>query len=253
MPGRTLALLALLLPLAACAHDDEGVASATLSCATSLRRVMPELAAAYRARAPGVELHMAYGGSGTLRRQVEAGAPVGGVIFASAEDVDRLIATGLAEASSRTVLARNELVLIGPTGSPAVTFATLADLPDAERIAIGDPLAVPAGRYGKEALEKLGVWQALHDRLLPTRDVAGVVAYVRRGEAAAGIAYATEVAGHRDIRILDRAAGDWAPRPVVVGAASVDGPGADLVRSFLTWLASEPARPIWARHGFLGP
>jgi len=242
-----LLLVMLLLVSAGCAPSPEAEAPdpPTIAAAASLRNVMPDLVAAWGDRAT-----VTYGGSGTLRRQVEAGAPIDVVVFAAAAPVDALIEKHLADAASREVLASNELVLVGPRDQASeLTWATLGDLPADAKLAVGEPAAVPAGDYAKQALEGLGSWDGLKDRVVFAGDVAMVLAYARRGEVAAAAVYATDVAGVEDLSVLDRATWEGAPRPEVV-AASVSS--SDRGRAFLTFLATPAARAVFQKHGF-GP
>lgn len=213
----------------------------TIAAAASLREVVPDLIAAW-----GGDLRVTYGASGTLRRQVEAGAPIDAVLFASPAPVDALIGAGLADPASRGVAATNGLVLIGPPGSP-LRLATLDKLPTDARIAIGDPRVVPAGTYARTALTDLGQWDALTERLVYGGDVSMVLAYARRGEVAAAIVYATEADGIPDIDVLDRA--DRPVAEVVVAAAVEASPSA---RDFLAFVLSPAGAAVFADHGF-GP
>ena len=54
------------------------------------------------------------------------------------------------------------------------------------RLAVGDPAHVPAGFYARQALVNLGWWPAFKDRIAPAPDVRAALAYVERGECAAG-------------------------------------------------------------------
>ena len=147
-----------------------------LAVAASLRNVTPALISAYSAKHPGAKIAATYGASGDLQKQVEGGAPIDGVLFASARPVDALIEKGLADAKTRRVLATNTLVLIGPKGAKPLTFETIDAVPATEKIAIGDPGAVPAGQYAKAALEKLGKWSAIQGRVVFGGDVAAIFA-----------------------------------------------------------------------------
>ena len=239
------------LGLAACTREAPA-GEVTLAAATSLRAVLPELAHAYEAGHPGVHLTATFGASGTLKKQVEGGAPVDAVIFAAAAPVDELAASGRVDPASRRVLAGNALVLIGPPGGPALTFATLASLPPGEHLAIGDPGAVPAGDYARAWLKTLGTWDALQGRLVLGGDVAAVLAYVRRGEVPAAIVYRTEVRGVADVVVLDEARGPTAPRPAVVGAVVTGARGAGEAGSFLAFVGSGEGQRILGELGF-GP
>lgn len=221
-----------------------------VATAASLRTVMPELELAFEA-AGGPDLVVNYGGSGGLRRQIQGGAPVDVVLFASPTEVDDLIGRGLLTEASRTVIAFNDLVLIAPVGAAeAVSFKSLGALPDGSLLGLGDPASVPAGRYGELALTQLGVWEHLRGRTVLAGNVGVALAYARRGEVVASIVYATDARGIEDVVIVDRA--DWAgaPVPTVVGAASTSG-GVEAI-AFLDFVRTAGG-PILQRHGFRLP
>jgi len=245
---RTLTILALVAACLAGCGDGEPIRP-MIAAATSLRAVMPALLEAYGEQ----EFLVTYAGSGTLRRQIEAGAGIDLAVFAGGTHVDSLVASGLAVADSRTVVASNQLVLIGPRDAGALTFETLASLPADERLAIGDPRSVPAGRYAQEALEGLGSWPALKSRFVYAQDVGGVLTYVRHGEVAAGIVYVTEIRDVDSVKLLDRADGAWAPHPTVVAVTVKDGDNPEAARAFLTFLGSARARQVFKRFGFGSP
>jgi molybdate transport system substrate-binding protein len=237
--GRMLYLLLVVLLGGGCTATSE---VPVIAAASSLRAVVPALLEAWG----GGELRVTYGASGTLRRQIEAGAPLDAMLFASPEPVDALIAAGLADPTTRRRAATNALVLIGPPGS-SLTFETLHTLPHRERLAIGDPRIVPAGAYAQQLLEGLDLWDGLTGRLAYGGDVAMVLAYARRGEVQAAIVYATEARSIPDIAILDRAD---SPLAEVVVVAATDG--GDLAREFLAFVCSPASRPVFERFGF-GP
>jgi molybdate transport system substrate-binding protein len=223
-----------------------------------MRVAIPDLMKGFSAKHPGVIVLPTYGSSGELRKQVEGGAPIDGVIFASAKPVDDLIKAGRVDVASRRVIATNELVLIGPktnqTTKPQkpLTFASLSSLPADEKLAIGDPGAVPAGQYARDVLQKLGVWEGLQGRLVLGSDVGAVLAYARRGEVAAAIVYKTDIQGLTDVALLDEAKGDWAPRAEVVIGIVKGSKGEEMARSFFEFLVSADGQRILAERGF-GP
>ena len=226
---------------------------AHVCAAASLRTVLPELIDAFHSDGRNGSIVATYASSGTLRRQVEAGAPAAGVLFASALHVDKLIDAGIALRSSRVILARNALVLVTADDMFQSTFRTIHRLGSDQRLAMGDPAFVPAGRYARDALRALGHWQSMKDRVILAQDVSGVVTYVRRQEAQVGIAYDTDVASMASIRVLDRAIGEWAPKPAYVGAAIAGSDHTERMVEFLEFLLSDAARPIWTEHGFAAP
>ena len=109
---------------------------------------------------------------------------------------------------------------------------------------------MPAGQYAKQALDKLGLWDKLAagNRFVYGQDVGAVLAYVSRGEAVAGIVYATDVTP--DVVLLDEAQGDWAPHPEVV-AAAVTGDAETL--KLMKFLTTPEAQAIFAKDGFGAP
>jgi molybdate transport system substrate-binding protein len=140
-------------------------------------------------------------------RQVEAGAPVD--VFASAgeKEMNELQSRGLIDEDSRRDFARNTLVLVVPNESKLDlhSFDGLAN-PAVNRIAIGNPNTVPAGRYARQLLETPGLWHRLESRLIPGESVRQVLDYVDRGEVSAGIVYATDIAvAHGRVRVVSQA------------------------------------------------
>ncbi len=222
----------------------------TLAAAMSLRHVMPALTHAFRERKLGPEIRVNYGASGHLRRQVEGGAPIDAVVFADAASVDALIASRHADAATRHVIATNALVLIGAADAAPLTFATLPDIPEGELLSIGEPGAVPAGRYARTALRDLGVWDALQGRIVFGGHVGAVLNYARRGEVAAAIVYATETRGVANVKVLERASGPWAPTPEIVAAVTTHTTQQERSRAFVAFLQTPAARTILTAHGF---
>jgi molybdate transport system substrate-binding protein len=234
-------------------HHDAPPAEVTVAAAASLRSALPELLRAYAAQHPQTKIAATYGASGDLRRQVEGGAPIDAVLFASAAPVDEMIASGHADASTRRVFGTNQLVLIAPKGAKPLTFATLASLPKDARVAVGDPRAVPAGDYARRLLQKLGVWDALQGRLVLGGDVAAVLEYARRGEVDAAIVYRTDVRGVDDVVVLDEAKGDAAPRIELVAAVVKGTRMAGEAGAFVGYLVSPEGQAILRGFGFGAP
>jgi molybdate transport system substrate-binding protein len=136
---------------------------------------------------------------------------------------------------------------------PKLTFETLATaLPEGERLAIGDPGAVPAGRYAREALERLGAWAALEKRVVLGGNVAAVLAYVERGEVPAAIVYRTELQSAKGVVVLDTAKGEWAPVPEVWASVTSSTKRRAEAAGLVDFMASAEGRQILAKYGF-GP
>ena len=244
------ALLAIVLSLGCKSkpsHDE-----IIVGAATSMRHAFPALVKEFEKEHPSTRIVVTQGASGDIARQVQAGAGVDVVVFASKAPIDKLVKSGHVDASTTKVIGKNEIVLVGPERGPSVTFSTLHLLPAGERLAIGDPNSVPVGQYAREALEGLSLWDKLSDRVVYGANVAAVLAYVQRGEVAAAIVYRTEIEGVKGIVVLDVAKGPWAPRPEIwagVVAASHNRPAAQKLVDFL---ASSAGTQVLQLFGF-GP
>lgn len=143
---------------------------------------------------------VSYGGSGALARQVLAGAPADVVLLANEEWMTPLIAAGVVTDVSD--FASNILVVLGRSDADDLV---LADLPNAlgeYRLAIGAVASVPAGIYGKAALQSLGLWDQLEDHLAEVDNVRSGVVLVARGEVPFAIAYQTDAASTDAVRVV---------------------------------------------------
>jgi molybdate transport system substrate-binding protein len=242
-----LALCLLLAPLAARAQE------LTVFAAASLTDAMKDVSAQW-AKDGHQPLRLSFGASSTLARQIEQGAPAN--LFASADEkwMDYLADKKLIVADTRKDLLGNDLVLVVPADKPQhVTigpgFDLLGVLGPNGRIATGDPAHVPVGLYAEQALKKLGMWDAVQPRLARTDDVRGALLLVERGEAPAGIVYATDAAVSKGVMV----AGVFPPGshdPVSYPFAVVKSGDTPEARALMTFLAGPDARAIFDKRGF---
>ena len=165
----------------------------TVSAAVSLKDALDEIAQLYRAEKPDVAVHFNLGGSGTLQRQIEQGAPVDVFISASPDEMDKLEAKGLLLPGTRTESRRRtkwcSSFPVRTTG--IASFQDLAQ-PRVKLIAIGEPQTVPAGKYAQQVLTHLGLYDRLKPKFVLAKDVRQVLTYVETGNVDAGIVYATD-------------------------------------------------------------
>jgi molybdate transport system substrate-binding protein len=242
-----LALCLLLAPLAARAQE------LTVFAAASLTDAMKDVSTQW-ALAGHSPLRMSFGSSSTLARQIEQGAPAS--LFASADEkwMDYLADKKLIALDTRKDLLGNDLVLVVPADKPQhVTikpgFDLLAMLGPNGRIATGDPAHVPVGIYAEQALKKLGLWDAVSTRLARTDDVRSALLLVERGEAPAGIVYATDAAVSKAVMVAGTFAAD-SHDPVSYPFAVVQSGDAPEARALMTFLAGPQARAIFIKRGF---
>jgi len=244
------AALLLLLSLAPAFAQAQPV---TVFAAASLTDAFRDLDPLWRA-AGHAPLRLSFASSSTLARQIEQGAPAN--LFASADEqwADYLDKRGLLAPGTRVNLLSNELVLVVPRErarqfdiSPALDLAAL--LGPTGRIATGDPAHVPVGIYAKQALIKLGLWAAVEPRLAPTEDVRSALLLVERGEAPAGIVYATDAAASPAVAVAGVfPAGSH--EPVTYPFAIVRDGDTPEAQALLAFLSGPQARDVFAKRGF---
>lgn len=195
-----------------------------------------------------------YAGTSALARQIESGAPADIFLAANAAWMDHVETQGLTEPGSRRVIARNRLVFVTGRDDMAPFEATasldLAALLGDGRLATGDPDHVPAGIYARQALEALGLWQGVQDRLATAADVRAALALVARGEAPLGIVYATDVSLAEGVRTV-ASIPNTLHEPIVYPAALIAGRGSPLAARFFAFLTGPEGRAAFARAGFI--
>jgi molybdate transport system substrate-binding protein len=214
--------------------------------AASLKDAMDDANARYQ-RVTGRKVVASYGGSDTLAKQVEDGARADIFVSADIDWMDYLAMSGLIKRKTRLNFLGNKLVLIASAGS-APTLAIGPNFPLAHvlgngRLAIANPASVPAGKYGKAALETLGVWASVEGRLAPARDVRAALELVARREAPLGIVYQTDAVAEQDVEIVGTFPACSHPPiiyPLAVTAASTN-PAAEPYIAFLQSRADAPA------------
>ena len=234
---------ALLTVLCSLALPLRAEAPVTVFAAASLRGALEEIAAALP-----TPLVLAYGGSGTMARQVAAGAPADVVLLANSDWMDWLADQGIAAADEAQIIARNHLVLIAPFGTAPLSQP--ADLParlgPTGRLAMGQRDAVPAGSYARDWLTHEGMWEGLQSRLAETDNVRAALVLVARGDTPFGVVYASDAHAEDDVQIVYKVPADT-HAPITYPAAALTPEGTALV-DFLT---TQKAQAILEDHGFL--
>jgi molybdate transport system substrate-binding protein len=220
--------------------------------AASLKNALDDIAAKWQ-HDSGKHVVISYAASSALAKQIEAAAPADIFVSADLAWMDYLQQRNLIVLASRRDLLGNTLVLIAPKNSDvAVTIAPgfpLAALLGDGHLAMADPTSVPAGKYGKAALEKLGVWSAVENRVAAAENVRAALLLVARGEAPLGIVYKTDAAVEPGVKIVATFPADTLPPivyPIALTATSTNPDAA----AFTAYLSSPAARPLFENQGF---
>ena len=230
---------------------DIDARSVRIYAAASLTDVLQDLSPKFEAQA-GFELKFAFGGSSTLAKQIENGAPADIYFSASPEWMDYLETQSRIEEGTRFDLLGNCLVIVAPVGEEfRVVPLKGFDFPASFRgmLAIGDPSHVPAGIYAEQALRWFGWWGPLSKRIAPGLDVRAALAYVERGECSAGLIYATDAAISSKVSVIATLPTESHDR-IVYPVAVVKDRHTESVRLLMEWLQSDEAGKVFEEQGF---
>ena len=224
----------------------------TVFAAASLKEAMDEQGRQFE-RETGNKVIVSYGASNALAKQIEAGAPADIFISADLDWMDYVSLRNLVAPNARFDLLRNTLVLIAPAASNSTLKIApnlgLAAALGNEKLAMANPDSVPAGKYGKAALEKLGVWTSVEGKVARTENVRAALALVSRGEALLGIVYRTDAVADKGVKVVDTFPPDTYP-PIVYPVGLLAASKSTAAKGLLDYLRSAPARAVWKKYGF---
>jgi molybdate transport system substrate-binding protein len=230
--------------------------SITVSAAISLKDALDELGPIFQVQqhrkngGSGTAVTFNYGGSGTLARQIEQGAPVDVFFSAAEKQMDELAAQELIATDTRRDLVGNALVLIAPAQSTALH--SFQDLSNAavKTIALGETSTVPAGMYARQTLEHLGLFASVEKKIVYAKDVRAVLTYVETGNADAGLVYQTDANTSTKVRVIAVAPAD-SHDPILYPAAVLrDAKDKAAARAFVEFLQGPDARAVFQKYGF---
>ena len=220
--------------------------------AASMKTALDEAAKTWKNRS-GKDIVATYGSSATLAKQITEAAPADIFISADLAWMDDLAEKNLIKPDTRKDLAGNTLVLVAAAETDIkVDLANATDLATAlgdEKLAVGDVKSVPAGKYAKAALEKLGLWAGVEPHLAMQENVRAALALVARGEARLGIVYGSDATAEPKVRVVaEFPENSHAPirYPAAITAAStnLDAQG------FLDFLTAKEGQLIFKKNGF---
>jgi molybdate transport system substrate-binding protein len=220
--------------------------------AASLKNALDDIAGQWQ-RESGKKTVISYAASNTLIKQIEQGAPADIFISADLDWMDYGQQKGLIKPDSRFNLLGNRLVLIAPKDANVSANIQpgfdLAALLKGGRLAMANVEAVPAGRYGKAALEKLGAWDGVKDKIAQAENVRAALVLVARGEAPLGIVYQTDTASDPTVKIVGTIPENTHP-PIIYPIALTKESANPDAQAFLNYLRSPTARTAFERQGF---
>jgi molybdate transport system substrate-binding protein len=243
-----LALLPGIAPLPAHAQNN-----VVVFAAASLKNALDEIAATWSKDTGKPAPKISYAASPALAKQMEQGAPADMFISADLDWMNYVADKNLIKPDSRFNLLGNKIVVIAPKDSKTTTLALKgADLTAAlagGKLSMANVDSVPAGKYGKAALEKLGAWGNVKDSIAQAENVRAALLLVARGEAPLGIVYSTDAASEPNVKTVATFPEDSYPPIIYPAALTKDSTNAD-AKAFLDFLRSAKARASFEKQGF---
>ena len=229
-------------------QDSDISTGPVVLAAASLQESLTEVANSFEIMG-GTRPVLSFAATSAIARQIEQGAPADLVIAADTAWMDQLEEGGHIAPRSRENIATNRLVVVAPKG-----WAGPGSDPfeGGGNIAIADPSGVPAGRYARAALARMGWLDALYPRLVPTENVRAALTMVEREQVDRGIVYATDALASREVEVVYRFPSNSHP-PILYLAARVATSKHREAEAFLEYLDSLEARAIFRKHGFSIP
>ncbi len=243
-------LCAALLPGGAASAED-AKAPVIVFAAASLKNALDEISTNWQQES-GQTVKTSYAASSALAKQMEQDAPAQIFISADLDWMNYVEGKGLIKAGSRSDLLGNKLVLVAPKASTvSVELKSGADLAKAlgdGRLAVGNVDSVPAGKYAKAALEKLGLWSSVSNKLAQAESVRAALLLVSRGEAPLGIVYRTDAAADPTVRIVATFPAN--SHPPIIYPVALTLKANEAAAAFLGYIESPKAVPAFEKQGF---
>ena len=241
-------------PLSPQASKTQSTVNLTISAASSLQNALDAVDPLFEQAHPDVKTSYNLGGSGTLQKQIEQGAPADIFLSASPKQMDELAKEGLIRTASRQDLLGNQLVLIAPQDSPLTSFQDLSSFQvKAEKLAVGEFQSVPAGQYAQATLEALNLLPDLTPQLVFFSNVRGVLAAVESSNVSAGLVYETDAQISNKVKVVAIAPSNTHPPiryPIAILQRS-EHP--DAAQQYIDFLTTPAATQTFQSFGFTAP
>ncbi|MDW7731795.1 MAG: molybdate ABC transporter substrate-binding protein [Methanolobus sp.] len=245
-------VIALAILLTGLNNDAQQGTTITISASAVLTEAFTDIEKEFESENSGIDLIMNFANAGSLRMQIEGGAPIDVYAPADRVQMDILVSHGFVYNDSLKDFAASSLVIIVPKGN-ILNLTSIEDLakPEVKRIAFTDTEASTVGKYAKQSLIKKGLWDNVQNKLLIGDTVKNSLVYVERGEANAGFVFETDVktAQPDTIEVITSVP---VSEPITYPIAIVsDTQHYKESKMFIDFVTGEKGRFIMERYGFI--
>ncbi|WLR42375.1 molybdate ABC transporter substrate-binding protein [Bacillus carboniphilus] len=228
-------------------RSNDGKTVITVAAATSLVDSLEEIEIEFEKEHPEIDILCHYASTGSLRKQIEQGAPIDVFLSASETDYQLLVEQGLLEEGE--LLLHNSLVVVAGEESSIRSLNEFAKSDG--KIAIGNPSFVPVGVYGERALINLKLLEDFQERLVYGKDVKHVKTLVEQGASEVAIVYASEVKESDHLQVIEELPSSLYPPINYYTAIVVDNKKNDEANTFMQFLLEKQAQTLFAENGFI--
>lgn len=215
----------------------------TLSAAASLKEVMGEIVQKFEAENPKIRVNVNLGGSGALKNQILAGAPVDIIFFASQKDLEDLAKKDMIEKKYSRDILKNRIVIAGRN-----SVNSIEDIVESS-VAIGTPETVPAGKYAKEVMKNAGIWEKMQQNLVLSKDVRSAAQYVDLYEVDYALVYKTDAQILKNSKISYIIPENY-HTPIIYSYGIVKNQAKPEVVKFYEFLNSDFAKKMYIKYNF---
>ncbi|MCX7708996.1 MAG: molybdate ABC transporter substrate-binding protein [Clostridia bacterium] len=222
----------------------------TISAAASLKEAMEEIKKLYASEKPEVSITYNFGSSGSLKQQIEQGAPADIFISAASKQMDALKEKGFVAEESVKNLLENKVVLVVPKDNSTLKdFNSLAE-DKIKKIALGEPKSVPAGQYAEEVLKFLNINEKVKGKAVYGKDVKEVLTWVETGNVDAGIVYETDAKISEKVKIV-ASAPEKSHKPVVYPVGVIkSSKSTESAKEFINFISGDQGKAVFEKYGF---
>ncbi|EAW37179.1 molybdate ABC transporter substrate-binding protein [Lyngbya sp. PCC 8106] len=227
-------------------EQTELIVSAAASLTDAINAIQP----IYEQENPAVKLTYNLASSGSLQQQIEQGAPVDVFISAAPKQMNALEEKELLLSGTRQNLLKNEMVLIVPKAENQVKSFEDLTTDSVEKIAVGEPESVPAGKYAQEVLTSLNLLETVQPKEVYAKNVRQVLTYVESGNVDAGIVYSSDAKISDKVKIVATAPAE-SHSPIIYPVAVIQSSkNPEVAKDFIQFLDREQSKAVFEQYGF---
>ncbi len=239
-------LLILVVSITSCGKQSEEL---TISAAISLQAPLDEIKLNYEKEFPNEKVNISYGGSGTLRSQIENGAPTDIFFSANTTDMDKLIEKEFVKKESVIIPLTNTLVLIANNDIKLNTINDLKSF-DVKTIATTDPNTAAVGEYTIQALNYYGILDSVVQKFVYAQNVSACISWVESGNADTAFVYKSDVHSNKNLYIVEELLPE-ATDPINYSVGITYSSQKDeTAQKFIEYVTSEKSNEVFASYGF---